>query len=296
MSLLLPLGLGCKIKVGEGDRDWYALVDPHRRYESMDGYRLHYIDMGRGDPVVLVHGFADSTYSWHKNLLVLLNEHFRVIMVDQPGLGFSDIPPDSHTYTIENQAEEILRLLDKLQIQHFSLVGHSMGGGIALYLSQKVPDRIDKAVAIDPACFKISRRFIMAFPGMDHMASIFASRWLLGCSLKDVYYNDDKVNEVLIDEYARYLNRHGSWKVLSKLSRQYFSDAFALMTQGYEEMTLPLLIIWGEEDSWISVEHGARLHRKVPNSRFSRLPRCGHNPHQECDGKVNRLMVDFLKY
>jgi pimeloyl-ACP methyl ester carboxylesterase len=299
LSLLCPLGLGCKIEVGEGDRHWHALVDPHRKFESMAGYRLHYIDMGEGDPVVMVHGFADSTYSWHKNLRGLLSEHFRVILVDQPGLGFSDLPPSSHTYTVENQAKEILRLLDRLHIDHFNLVGHSMGGGIVLYLSQKFPERINKTIVIDPASFKIPLSYLgplASIPGMDHLVSLLACRWLVGFALKMVYYNDHEVTDIRIDEYARHLNRPGSCKVLSALFRQYFSDALTRMSRGYEDMTVPLLIIWGEKDCWIPVEYGVRLHRQVPKSLFYRMPKCGHNAHQECDEEVNRLMVDFLKH
>jgi len=285
--------LGCSFKIGKGDNVWNDFVSPHRKSADMGNYKMHYIDIGKGKPIVLVHGFSDSTYCWHNNIYELIDAGFRLIIVDQPGMGKSEIPPEPYTYSIENQAKEIIRLTEKLHFKKFSLIGHSMGGGIALYISYFYPQKVMNTIAIDPACFRLTRRIFLTYPGMTHIAPVFAGRWAVKMALKDVYYNDDKVDDKLIDEYTRPMVKPNYVKMLCSLSRQYFSDEFDHMVDNYNKMNIPLLIIWGKQDKWISVEYGIKLHEKTPNSQLEILNKCGHNSHQECSARVNSGIMKF---
>jgi len=284
---------GCSLKIGKGDIVWNDFVAPHRNLADMGNYKMHYIDIGKGKPIVLVHGFSDSTYCWHNNINELLDAGFRLIIIDQPGMGKSEIPPEPYIFSIENQAKEIIRLTEKLHLNEFSLIGHSMGGGIALYLSSFYPQKVMNTIAIDPACFRLPRRIFLTYPGMTHIASIFAGRWSVKMALKDVYYNDDKVDEKLVDEYTRPMLKPNYVKMLVSLSKQYFSDEFDHMVDNYNKMNIPLLIIWGEQDKWIPVEYGQKLHEKIPISQLEILNNCGHNSHQECSVRVNSKIMKF---
>jgi len=258
---------GCSFKIGKGDKVWNDFVSTHRNLADMGNYKMHYIDIGKGKPIVLVHGFSDSTYCWHNNINDLLEAGFRLIIIDQPGMGKSEIPPEPYIFSIENQAKEIIRLTEKLHLKEFSLIGHSMGGGIALYISSFYPQKVMNTIAIDPACFRLPRRILLTYPGMTHIASVFAGRWAVKMALKDVYYNDDKVDDKLIDEYTRPMVKN--------------------------KMNIPLLIIWGKQDKWIPVEYGIKLHEKTPNSQLVILNNCGHNSHQECSTRVNSKIMNF---
>ena len=112
-------------------------------------------------------------------------------------------------------------------------------------------------------------------------------------ALKDVYYKDDKVDDKLVDEYTRPMVKPNYVKMLSSLSRQYFSDEFDYMVDNYNKMNIPLLIIWGEQDEWLPVEDGQKLHEEIPNSQLEILNKCGHNSHQECSARVNSKMMQF---
>lgn len=288
---------GCEVRVGEGDRAWNELVAPHRHDADLDGTRIHFIDMGSGTPVILVHGYADSTYSWHRNLEPLLEAGFRVILVDQPGLGRSGTPPPSYVYTVENQAAAVPALADHLGLERFCLVGHSMGGGIALYLAVNRPERVLRTAVIDPACYEppghgLTR--LLAVPGVPALADTFKTRYLVERSLQDVYVHDDRVDDILVDEYARPMNRKGYFATLGKLRKAYFSEAFRRMTERYGSLEPPLLIIWGEEDTWVPPAFGTRLREAVPGSRLETIPESGHNPHQEAADAVNALLLEFL--
>lgn len=293
LAIALSAVYGCHASVVEGDRAWHALVDPYRRTVNLGSYNLHYIDMGSGEPVVLVHGFADSTFTWHKNVSALLANGLRIIMVDQPGLGRSDMPPQPYAYSIENQADAVLRLADALGLTRFNLMGHSMGGGIVLYIALKEPERVKTAVVVDPACFRPPRRLSMTYPLVKYLAPLLAGRWSVRLALKDVYCDDDKVDAVLVEEYFQPMQREGYWAVLAALQKEYFSPAFDQMTSRYGAFRAPLLIIWGEQDRWLPISYGSDLRAQIPEARFSTLADCGHNPHQECWEAFNRDVDAF---
>jgi pimeloyl-ACP methyl ester carboxylesterase len=286
--------MGCGEDTNRGDTDWRKLTAPYSRYMDVGGYKLHYLDMGRGRPVVMIHGFADSVYCWHANVETLLKANLRLIIVDQPGLGKSEAPPAPYDYTIENQADSILKLCDGIGLDRFSLVGSSMGGGIALYLVWRYPDRVDRIALLDPACYEPPGIRWMALPGAGWVASIVGGRWSIGRGLKSAYFNDVLVTEAAIDEYARPAEKPGYFNLLHLLSRQYFSPVFREMTESYGKITAPVLIIWGENDTWVPSEYGKWLHEAIAGSKLAIINDTGHLPHQEKPDAVNKLLKDFL--
>ena len=296
LVIICLLVSSCSKKIGIGDKEWNRLVDKNRQIMDMGGFSLHYIDIGKGDPLLLIHGYADSSYCWHKNLPPLLDAGFRVIAVDQPGLGRSALPPEPYVYSMENQADKILTLMDRMGIKRFRLMGHSMGGGIALYLCLKHPERIIRASVIAPACYEPDRngRCLSHLPGADAVTSLVLGKPLVRMTLKKLFTDDSKISEAMVDEYARFCSKPGYARVINGLSRDYFSKAHKRMTTEYNKISTPLLIVWGKKDPWLAPSFGEQLHREIPASVFSILPDTGHNPHQERPDLVNPLLVEFF--
>jgi len=298
IGFILILGIAmtaCQDARARGDAVWAALVGSNRHQAEVAGLSLHYIDLGPGvgEPVVMVHGFGDSTYAWHRNAAALRDGGLRVILVDQPGLGRSATPPDTHVYSIENQAGAILKLVTRLGIERFKLVGHSMGGGIALYLGLNHPDRVSQVAAIDPAAFYPGCAF--RYPGVEFVARALGARRFVTTALRDVYYQRDQVTETMIDEYAQQFEDSSRMSVLTSLCRQYFSSVeYTRMTESYANFRPPLLIVWGERDTWIPLTFGERLNRLVPGSMLRVIADAGHAPHQEQSQLVNPILTAFL--
>jgi pimeloyl-ACP methyl ester carboxylesterase len=298
--LLITLALqACVVSVtwAKGDSTWQALVETHRHNLSRDGYTLHYIDLGKGSPVVMVHGFADSTYTWHKNVRPLLGAGLRLIMVDLPGMGRSTIPPSGFTFSVENLSREVMALVRHLKLQRFNLVGSSMGGGICLNLCFKYPSRIERTVVIDPACYllpKFGLHSLLDLPGADYLAPKVAGRWAARFALEDVYWDTEKIDEALVEEFAKPLAGKGRVEVLTRLYEDYFSTEFQGMANGYYRLRTPLLIIWGAHDTWIPLSDGKKLHAKTPNSQLHVIDKAGHLPYQERPDAVNPLLIRFL--
>ena len=296
LPALLILCSGCAIHLGPGDGAWNTLVQRHRKDAQLDQYRMHYVDTGgKGQPVVMVHGYADSSYSFHENVRPLLAAGFRIIIMDLPGMGRSGIPPESYVYSVENQARQVLVLADRLGLKRFHLVGHSMGGGIALYLTWKHRHRLRSTVVIAPASFNPAGALTKLGKAKIHwLVEPFFGRWAFKMALLDVIHDDRKVDEVLVDEYARLGQKKGFVRVLMVMVAQYFSAKHRAMTQKYGSLRTPMLIFWGEHDKWLPCWRGTKLAAQIPGALYVRVPEAGHNAHMERPEVVNPFLVKFL--
>ena len=280
-----------------GDLQWRNDITKHHRYAPIEPATLHYLDIGQGEPVILIHGWADSVYTWHKNLPILVQAGFRIILMDLPGMGESDIPPHNFVYSIENLAQTVINLADHLKLSRFTIAGHSMGGAIALYLCIYYPQKIKHAVAIAPACYRPSHRtgrFLLKIPGVKPLAGVLAGKWAVAFALRQVYYNDALVTDTMVNEYARPFKKPGYVDTITSLALDFFSPTHVQMTQSYDHIVTPLLIIWGDNDLWLPPTMGRRLHKQVNGAGLTIIPNAGHNVHQEANTLVNNHIVEFL--
>ncbi|MCB9479216.1 MAG: alpha/beta hydrolase [Deltaproteobacteria bacterium] len=293
--VLLP---ACRAKEGPSDMVWDAYVRDHRVDADFGDYTMHYIDMGTGRPVFMVHGFADSTYTWHNNVKTFVDAGYRVIAVDLPGLGQSSVPDRTWTASIENLSDSVLLLADRLKIDKFAVVGNSMGGGISLYLAWTHPARVVAAVPISPASFPQKAPGItklVKIPVLGDINAQFMGAWTARSALKQVFYDENLVTDTLIDEYSRPFTKPNYKDYLARLLRRYFSDQFVRMSESYPEVQVPVLALWGEQDRWVPVEFGERLDEQIPDSRLIRYPNCGHLAQQEVPEKVNKDVMAFFE-
>jgi pimeloyl-ACP methyl ester carboxylesterase len=296
LCFLLNAGLtSCKTEVREGDTKWNEAVAPFRKSLGMGGYKLSYLDMGSGEPVVMVHGFADSTYSWNKNAFALKDAGYRLILVDQPGHGLSDIPPAPYTFSVENQAKVVMTLTEMLGLKDFNLVGHCTGGSIALYLAEKYPDRIRRLAVLDPIAYKPPAVQLLRLPGAGFLAASVGGPFTVRMGLEDAFYNSDMVTETMVNEYSRPMNKPGYWNMLVSVEKEFYSPEFSFTAKGLPRIDRQTLIIWGKQDTWVTEDEGRKLSQDILNSSLHILEKCGHNPHQECSQSVNPLLVRFLR-
>jgi pimeloyl-ACP methyl ester carboxylesterase len=133
---------------------------------NVNGVNLHYITMGSGPDIVMLHGFLGNLAVWHLNIIPELRKHFRVTTPDLRGHGYSEVTPDG--YTCKDLAEDLRGLLDKLGIERPILVGHSYGADICMYFSLLYPERVSKLVALEPGLAAlVHERKDHSWPGWD---------------------------------------------------------------------------------------------------------------------------------
>ncbi|MEZ5277068.1 MAG: alpha/beta hydrolase [Opitutaceae bacterium] len=138
---------------------------PGDQLVEVDGRRVHVEVTGAGRPVVLLHGFAASTFSFQK-LAPLLAEHHRVVAIDLNGFGFTERPARTEPYTPDGQVRMVLSVLDHLGVGQATVVGHSYGAALAMVLAADFPDRVDRLVLISPAAeFEKPPWYLRVAPG-----------------------------------------------------------------------------------------------------------------------------------
>ncbi len=274
-----------------GDRAWRSRVEAGRRDLDLGGRPLHLIDLGEGPPVLAIHGFADSCYTWHRNDRALREAGLRTVLVDQPGLGRS--APTGRGFGIEGQARAILAAADALGLERFHLLGHSMGGAIALFLALRHGDRVGRVAALAPACYPPRRRLPLSYPGAPWAARRIPLELMIRGGLRDVFGDRRLITAALVAEYTAAARRPDFVATLTGLSREFFSPAFERMCASYESIPRPLSIVWGEADRWLPAWYGERLCSQVPGARLRVLP-AGHMVHQERADEVNGELGRFF--
>jgi len=118
------------------------------KFISVQGYNLHYVEVGEGEPLLLIPG-AFSTYRHWNRVIPYLSEHYKLLCLDYLGVGDSDKPKFGFGYTIEEQADLIVKMIEALQIDKVHILGVSYGGAIALNLAARYPEKVDRIISVE---------------------------------------------------------------------------------------------------------------------------------------------------
>ncbi len=268
---------------------------PPERLLEIDGQRISVERAGEGPPLVLLHGFGESTIAYAA-VLPELAEQFAVVAIDLNGFGYTERPRDPASYTLAGQERLVLAVLDRLGLQRVRLAGHSYGGALSLYLAARHPERIERLLLIDnalPLYASQRRNPLFRWRWVARMAAhTFAlTDKVIEKGLKEAYFDDAKVTPLLVREYADRLRIEG------------VSDAFYGLVGPSQEppyridlakVKTPTLVIWGAEDRLIEAKPAAERSRELPNSTFVLLPACGHTPMEECPREFLAAALPFL--
>jgi len=265
------------------------------------GVKINYYEAGQGPPVILLHGFGASAYSWRFLGPALAQDH-RVFTLDLKGYGLSAKPEDGK-YTISDQADLVTEFIRTQDLHDLVLVGHSMGGGVALMTYFKVaednPGRIKRLVLIDSAGYPQKMPWFIRLAGIPLLNSVgtrlLSPRFAAMIVLRKCYYNKDKITDEQIDTYAYYGSLPGAREAVVATAQQIVPEDIEAVTARYQTIKVPVLIVWGEEDEVVPVEVGRNFKRDIPDSELVILPKCGHIPQEEEPGETNRVITAFLK-
>jgi len=261
---------------------------PAPRDIEAGGKRLRVLDLGAGDavPVLFVHGFGADLNAWMFNQPALA-ETRRTIALDLPGHGGStktlDRAVDGASF-----AADLDRVLAALAIDRVHLVGHSMGGAIAVYFAHWQPDRVASLTLIAPASFglEINAAFIDGFVRAQRRREMQEVLSLL-------VHDPSLLSRAMVEDVLRYKRLDGVQAALETLAREWFPNG--IQREGIAEVALhlkmPVQIIWGRNDRIIPLAHAEALAGRLP---VHILDEAGHLPQMEKSGEVNRLLARFI--
>jgi pimeloyl-ACP methyl ester carboxylesterase len=278
---------------------------PESHFIEVDGMMVHVRLMGQGDPIFLLHGSFSSLHTWdiwQKEL----SPYFLTISLDFPGHGLTG-PDELKRYTIQDYSDLVLALAEKLDLEKFHLAGNSMGGAVALNVASARPDQvislnlIDASGAPRPAARSMDSTqtssrgggaWIFKLIENPLISKIFLKctpRFLFAMNMKEVYGDDSKIGLETTDRYYELMLRDGNRRAtLDRLTLPRKS------TIDFAKLTMPTLILWGKQDSWIPVSQGYALEKAIPGSNLVVFDQAGHVPMEEIPTESVAEYLSFL--
>lgn len=241
---------------------------------------------------VLIHGFLSSTFSYRR-LIPLLAQHGTVVALDLPPFGKSDKSKD-FTYSYKNMSNIVISLVEHLHLSNIILVGHSMGGQIALYISKQRPDLVDKTVLICSSGYLPKSHFSLVCSSYLPFFYLYIKNWLVRSgvlkNLLNVIHDRSLIDDEMMQGYAAPFFDERIFHALTRMIRDREGD---LPSCELQQIKIPSLLIWGEEDTVVPVSVGKRLHSDLENSRFISYEKAGHLLPEERPQHVYENIMEF---
>lgn len=268
---------------------------PSSHFINWRGAELHYTDEGTGYPVLMIHGFGGSVRNFSK-IAENLKGQYRVIRVDLPGFGLSDLPDmGSKPDYVKMYHDYVSFMLDTLHLDSVYVMGNSMGGGIAWIAAADHPDKVKKLVLMNSAGYdvaNISGKLVMfKYKSVGHVFDRGMPMFMSEDGLKKCYADPGKADSSIWTMNNHFSNREGNIKNMLALARAgQFPDSTEIT-----KIQCPTLIIWGKQDAVIPVAHAQKFHRDIKNSRVIIYDPCGHVPMLERSDDVTRDFLQFVK-
>ncbi len=236
---------------------------------------VSYADEGAGDPVVLIHGIPTWGYLWHR-LIPALAKQGRVFAPDLVGFGYSD-KSDCFDRSIARQAEMIDAWMEKVGIERADIVGHDIGGGVALRLATLFPHRVTKLCVMNTVCYDswpVEVMLQLGHPETRRKVSAPAATTMLKQALKQGFATspDDEILEGLLVPYSTEVGKLSLVRNAAALNTNLTME----ITQLLPRLVAPTLILWGEDDVFQPIKYGERLAWDIPQARLVRIEGARH--------------------
>ncbi|WP_433558683.1 alpha/beta fold hydrolase [Pseudonocardia xinjiangensis] len=272
------------------------------RFRVVHGYRRAFRLAGKGPPVVLVHGIGDSSATWEPVIPALARRHL-VTAPDLLGHGSSDKPRAD--YSVAAYANGLRDLLGVLGVERATLVGHSLGGGVAMQFAYQFPERTERLVLVGSGGAGLDVTPVlraMTLPGATgllHLLRIPTARLQVGMAVQLLRLMGSGLGQDAPDllrmvdalpdataraAFIRTLRAVVDWRgqVVTMLDRCY-------LTRG-----MPTLLVWGSRDAVVPVAHARRAHEAMPGSRLEVFEGAGHFPFHSDPARFVALLEDFF--
>jgi pimeloyl-ACP methyl ester carboxylesterase len=259
---------------------------------DIEGRRIHYVEAGQGDPVVLIHGWNGSTFNMRYTIPELA-QRYRVIAVDLLGYGYSARPADGD-YSIGGQVEFVRKVMDRLGVSRAALLGHSMGGAIAIQFALRYPERVERLVLVSSATVREMQRArnwgLLVRPLLPSIAPMFVRESVVLRALRHVVHDPALLTPEMVEGHYRPLRMKGHMRAASKQ----LSDRRRDQPFDAREICQPALVLWGEHDRVVPLSTGLELAEQIPNAQLAIIRSAGHLAHEEQPEECNRLLLEFL--
>jgi pimeloyl-ACP methyl ester carboxylesterase len=276
-------------RADEAERD----NPPAGRFVEINGVRLHYVERGTGEPLVLLHGNGSMVQDFESSgLLDMAAQKYRVIAFDRPGFGHSE-RPRSTVWTPQAQADLIHAALTKIGVTRAIVLGHSWGASVAVALAQKHPQAVAGLVLASGYYYPSARADVVFASGpavpvagdvMRYTLAPILGRAMWPLVLRKIFGPAPTPRKFAGFPKEMAL-RPSQIRATAAESALMIPNAFR-MQGDYADLKMPVVIVSGDDDRLIDVDQSARLHEEIAQSSFHRVRGAGHMVHQSAPGAI----------
>lgn len=272
-------------------------ADRAHRDVKVQGVRLRVAEAGEGPVVVLLHGLFTDHRTWD-SVIDELSGEFRVVAPDLPGFGTSEKPPaNKFPYDVDSFSEVIADLYAGLELGRAAIVGHALGGAVAIALAARHPELVSRLVLVDSLCFEAPldiRRRIALLPVVGGF--VLKQLWSRA-TFRGVFKDTGRsgTGEALVKKVDRYYETFDDpasrGSALAALRATH--DTRGVVAQ-MARVTAPTLVVWGRNDRSVPPRLGRRLAHQIHGAGFE-LMDAGHSPQEECPEQFSATLLRFLR-
>lgn len=277
------------------------------RETVVNGVRLHYVEAGVGPLVVLLHGFPEYWYSWHRQIGPLAEAGFHVLAPDLRGYNLSDKPRGVNAYRVEALTADVAGLIRHSGEPSAIVVGHDWGGVLAWLLPLHYPEMVQKRVILNaphPAVFRrelhrnfdqLRRSWYIFFFQLPLLPESLMRAGDFALLRRMLTRQPVRPGAFGADDLARYRQALAQPGALTA-AINWYRAAFRRPPRPDEDVpcAAPTLVIWGERDAFLGPRLTDGLERWAPNLRVERIPDASHWVQNDAPERVNELILDFL--
>jgi len=295
----MPFLWGCSIPLIRPDRiDWNPSLSP--RAVQVNGHTLFYVVKGEGEPLILIHGYGAGIWVWEKQI-DFLSQFYQVYTLDLIGHGFSERPKID--YTPEAYIQSFKGFMDEVGIRQATLIGNSMGGGIAWAMAVTFPERVKKLVLINSTPPDVlqqvkneSFRTLVAIkdiPVLPYLVVASRNKGSIKWILQECVADIKRITpQVLNRQYQLSRIKGTTWVLYSTFKN---ADKALALKDRLVQIRHPTLLIWGKRDLIFPLSVGEDLYREIRDSKLMVIEESAHIPMWETPEAVNPALLDFLK-
>lgn len=266
-----------------------------KQSQKISGHNLNYYRTGSGESVLLVHGITTYSFIWRR-IVPLLKLKYDVITIDLFGCGDSD-KPLSIGYSIKNHKKYLHELIISLGIKKFHFIGHDIGGGIGQRFAVENPELLYDLTLINSVAYDfwpVQPIIAMRTPVIRQLAMAALDVVTLKLIIKRGIYHKDRVTPDLIELFWNPMRTKEGRKAFLHFAKSLNNQDLIEIEDELRKLSIPVMIIRGEADPFLSSEIAKRLQSDIKNSRLEFIPNGGHFIQEDEPEKISELIEDFF--
>ncbi len=271
---------------------------PEGKFAEVDGLRLHYLETGAGDPVLMLHGWPTSSYLWRR-IVPIVGEGNRAIALDLPGYGKSDKPLDS-SYSFRFYDRILSGFFDQIGVDRVGLAVHDLGGPVGLYWAAQHPERVTKLALLNTLVFSRPSPAVVMFLASARLPGVRS--WLtspagLRFAMRLGVHDKSRLSEEAIAAYLEPFASDGARRALRKAGTGLHPGGLREIEAWLPRIDVPVTLLYGEKDRILPdvARTMRKVSERVPQAELSTLPDAGHFCQEERPEEIGEALSAFFR-